>query len=105
MSRHESAASLPDRFAGCHAHRSVVMAIACFAATPTDFEFAIGHAIALGDDTDTLAAITGALVGAFVGVGALPAARVAQLEEQGKGGKYIAELAVKLHANHAGSTQ
>jgi poly(ADP-ribose) glycohydrolase ARH3 len=80
-----------------HAHRSVVTAMACFAATPTDFEFAIGRAIALGDDTDTLAAMTGALVGAFAGLRAIPAERIAQLEEQGKGGKYVAELAAKLH--------
>lgn len=82
------------------AHRSVVTAIACFAATPGDFEFAIGRAIGLGDDTDTVAAMTGALIGAFAGVTAIPTARVVQLEEQGKGGKYIAELAAKLFANY-----
>jgi len=87
-----------------HAHRSVVTAIACFAATPSDFEFAVGRAIGLGDDTDTLAAMTGALVGAFAGQAAIPAERVVQLEEQGKGGKYVAELAEKLHARYA-STQ
>jgi poly(ADP-ribose) glycohydrolase ARH3 len=80
-----------------HAHRSVVTAMACFAATPTDYEYAIGRAISLGDDTDTVAAMTGALVGAFAGLGAIPAERIAQLEEQGKGGKYIAELAARLH--------
>jgi poly(ADP-ribose) glycohydrolase ARH3 len=80
-----------------HAHRSVVTAMACFAATPTEFEFAVGRAIGLGDDTDTVAAMTGALVGAFAGVGAIPAERVAQLEEQGNGGKYIAELAAQLY--------
>ena len=83
-----------------HAHRSVVTAMACFAATPTDYEFAIGRAISLGDDTDTVAAMTGALVGAFAGVGAIPAERIAQLEEQGKGGKYIAELAERLYQRH-----
>ena len=83
-----------------HAHRSVVTAMACFAATPTDFEFAVGRAIGLGDDTDTVAAMTGALVGAFAGVSAVPAARIAQLEEQGKGGEYIAELATRLLGRH-----
>ena len=55
-----------------HAHRSVVTAIACFAATPGDFESAVGLAIGLGDDTDTVAAMTGALVGAFAGTAAIP---------------------------------
>ncbi|MBA4188774.1 MAG: hypothetical protein C0467_12315 [Planctomycetaceae bacterium] len=86
-----------------HAHRSVVTAIACFAATPTDFEFAVGRAIGLGDDTDTLAAMTGALVGAFAGQAAIPEARIVQLEEQGKGGKYIADLAKCLYARYASS--
>lgn len=84
-----------------HAHRSVVTSIACFAATPGDFEFAIGRAIGLGDDTDTVAPMTGALVGAFAGVGEIPAERLAQFEEQGKGRAYIAELAMKLHARAA----
>jgi poly(ADP-ribose) glycohydrolase ARH3 len=83
-----------------HAHRSVVTSIACFSATPGDFEFAIGRAIGLGDDTDTVAAMTGALVGAFAGLAAIPAERLAQLEEQGKGGKYIAELAEQLHTKY-----
>jgi poly(ADP-ribose) glycohydrolase ARH3 len=84
-----------------HAHRSVVTAMACFVATPTNYEFAIGRAISLGDDTDTVAAMTGALVGAFAGVSAIPAERIAQLEEQGKGGKYIAELAERLHTRYS----
>ena len=79
-----------------HAHRSVVTSIACFAATPGDFESAVGRAMTLGDDTDTVAAMTGALVGAFAGLVAVPAERRAQLEEQGKGGKYIAQLAAML---------
>ena len=87
-----------------HAHRSVVTSIACFAATPGDFESAVGRAMTLGDDTDTVAAMTGALVGAFAGLGAIPADRLAQLEEQGKGGKYIAELAAQLHTRYAAAT-
>jgi poly(ADP-ribose) glycohydrolase ARH3 len=80
------------------AHRSVVTAMACFAASPGDFDLAVGRAIGLGDDTDTLAAMTGALVGTFAGIAAIPAARVAELEEQGKGGKHIAALAERLFA-------
>lgn len=80
-----------------HAHRSVVTAIACFAATPGDFEMAIARAIGLGDDTDTVAAMAGALVGAFAGVSAIPPGLLAKLEDGlAKGRARIAELAAKL---------
>jgi poly(ADP-ribose) glycohydrolase ARH3 len=80
-----------------HAHRSVVTAIACFAATPGDFEMAIARAIGLGDDTDTVAAMAGSLVGAFAGVSAVPAGLLAKFEDgPAKGRAYIAELAAKL---------
>ncbi len=80
-----------------HAHRSVVTAIACFAATPGDFEMATARAIGLGDDTDTVAAMAGALVGAFAGAGVIPAELLAKLEDgPAKGRTHIAELAAKL---------
>jgi poly(ADP-ribose) glycohydrolase ARH3 len=79
------------------AHRSVVTAIAAFAACPTDYALAVGRVIGLGDDTDTLAAMTGALCGAFGGLSAVPAAHVEKLEEQGKGGRYIRELGERLY--------
>ena len=80
-----------------HAHRSVVTAIACFAATPGDFEMTIGRAIGLGDDTDTLAAMAGSLVGAFTGVRAIPVGLLAKLEDgPAKGRGYIADLAARL---------
>ena len=82
-----------------HAHRSVVTAIACFAATPGDFEMAISRAIGLGDDTDTVAAMAGSLVGAFAGVGAIPPALLAKLEDgPAKGRTHITQLAERLHA-------
>ena len=52
--------------------RSVVTAIACFAATPFDFDLVIGRAIGLGGATDTLGAMAGLLVGAAGGLAALP---------------------------------
>ena len=86
-----------------HAHRSVVTAIACFAATPGDFEMAIARAIGLGDDTDTVAAMAGALVGAFAGVSAIPAGLLAKLEDgPAKGRAHIAELAAKLCEQQSG---
>ncbi|AMV24929.1 ADP-ribosyl-[dinitrogen reductase] glycohydrolase [Gemmata sp. SH-PL17] len=80
-----------------HAHRSVVTAIACFAATSGDFEMTIARAIGLGDDTDTVAAMAGSLVGAFAGVGAIPAALLEKLEDgPAKGRAHISRLAAEL---------
>ena len=84
-----------------HAHRSVVTAIACFAATPGDFESAVGLAIGLGDDTDTVAAMTGALIGAFAGTAAIPPALLQKLEDgPPKGRSHITSLAAKLFQRH-----
>jgi poly(ADP-ribose) glycohydrolase ARH3 len=86
-----------------HAHRSVVTAIACFASAPGDFESAVGLAIGLGDDTDTLAAMTGALVGAFAGSAAIPPGLLEMLEDgPPKGRAYISALAAKLFERHTG---
>ena len=79
------------------AHRSVVSAIACFTVSPDSFEDTIARAIGMGDDTDTLAAMAGALCGAHLGVGAIPKKLIEELEEQGKGGVYLRELATKLY--------
>ncbi|HEX4610041.1 MAG TPA: ADP-ribosylglycohydrolase family protein [Urbifossiella sp.] len=86
-----------------HAHRSVATALACFANSPGDFEAAVGLAIGLGDDTDTVAAMTGALVGAFAGTAAVPAALLEKLEDgPAKGKAHITALAAKLFERHAG---
>jgi poly(ADP-ribose) glycohydrolase ARH3 len=80
------------------AHRSVVTAMACFAVSRGAFEPAVSRAIGLGNDTDTLAAMAGALSGANVGKSALPAHLLAKLEETPKGRSYIENLAARLHA-------
>lgn len=87
-----------------HAHRSVVTAIPCFAATPTDFEAAVGLAVGLGDDTDTVAAMAGALVGAFAGTAAIPPGLLEKLEDgpAAKGRAVIAALADKLFERYCG---
>ncbi len=86
------------------AHRSVVTAIAAFAACPADYTLAVGRVIGLGDDTDTLAAMTGALCGAFGGLAAVPAGLVEQLENQVKGRDHIRELAGRLYERYAERT-
>lgn len=75
------------------AHRSVVTSIAAFAASPGNFEAAVGNVIALGDDTDTLAAMTGALCGAFGGIAVIPTALVEKLENDALGRDHIRSLA------------
>jgi poly(ADP-ribose) glycohydrolase ARH3 len=52
---------------GIEAHESVVTALAIFSLYPEDYSEAIATAIWQGGDTDTIAAMTGALVGARVG--------------------------------------
>ena len=60
------AASLASFGNGLEAHRSVVTAIACFASAPENYGDAIGLAIGQGGDTDTLAAMAGAISGAII---------------------------------------
>jgi poly(ADP-ribose) glycohydrolase ARH3 len=84
-----------------HAHRSVVTAMACFANSPCDFESAVGLAIGLGDDTDTVAAMTAALVGAFGGTKAIPAGLLGKLEDgPAKGMSHISSLAARLYERY-----
>ncbi len=79
------------------AHRSVVTAIACFTSSPDDYLGVISRAIGQGNDTDTLAAMAGAISGARLGISGIPAHLIDSLEEQQKGGSYLAELAENLY--------
>jgi poly(ADP-ribose) glycohydrolase ARH3 len=79
------------------AHRSVPTALACFASSPASYEDAVGRAIGLGGDVDTIAAMTGALSGARLGISAIPAHLINLLEDGAKGQSYIDRLATRLH--------
>ncbi|HUG32358.1 MAG TPA: ADP-ribosylglycohydrolase family protein [Acidimicrobiia bacterium] len=57
---------------GIAAHASVPTALACFLTHSDSFPEAIKAAISLGGDTDTIAAMTGALAGANHGYSAIP---------------------------------
>jgi poly(ADP-ribose) glycohydrolase ARH3 len=87
------------------AHRSVVTAIACFAASPDGYEDAVARAVGLGDDTDTLAAMAGALCGARLGRAGVPARLLARLEDGPLGRSHIEGLAARLHERHLSLTQ
>lgn len=80
------------------AHRSVPTALACFASYPDSYADAVGRAIGLGGDTDTHAAMIGALCGARLGAQAIPTHLLAMLEDGPKGRGYIDDLAHRLHA-------
>jgi poly(ADP-ribose) glycohydrolase ARH3 len=84
------------------AHRSVVTAIACFTSCPKSYERCIVKAISLGDDTDTLAAMAGALSGAHLGLNGIPSRWLKNLEEGPKGAQYLHSLAERLHRFHSG---
>ena len=71
-------------------------AIASFALTPESYEETVANVIFLGGDTDTMAAMAGAISGAYLGVGRLPARLVALLERSPEGRDYIERLAGDL---------
>lgn len=77
---------------GIEAFNSVPTAIYSFLANPGSFADAVLYAVSLGGDTDTIAAMTGAISGAYLGIEAIPAHWQAKLENK----RYIAELAEKL---------
>ena len=87
--------ALGNRIEALH---SVPTAIASFALTPESYEATISNVIFLGGDTDTLAAMAGALSGAYVGAGRLPARLVGLLESSPKGRSYLQNLAGQLCA-------
>jgi ADP-ribosylglycohydrolase len=65
---------------------SVVWSLYAFLRAPDDYMEAISTAIAVGGDTDTMAAMTGAVSGARLGLGALPRALLGTLTDQGEWG-------------------
>ena len=89
----EDLAGLGNRIEALH---SVPTAIASFALTPESFETTICNVIFLGGDTDTLAAMAGALSGAYVGARRLPGRLVGLLESSPKGRTYLKRLSEQL---------
>jgi poly(ADP-ribose) glycohydrolase ARH3 len=83
---------------GIQALESVITAVTCFLVAKDSYETAIAEAIFLGGDTDTIAAMTGALDGTYLGVDAIPPHLLARLEDdvEFKGRSYIESLAGNL---------
>lgn len=89
--------ALGNRIEALH---SAPTAIASFALTPESFESTICNVIFLGGDTDTLAAMAGALSGAYLGARRLPSRLVDLLERSPKGRDYLRALAGRLLEVH-----
>ena len=90
---------------GIEAASSVVTSIAAFSLSPNSYEETIGTAILLGGDTDTIAAMAGAISGAFLGWQSIPSHLLEQLEDREQGRSYIKDLAEQLYAAHLRTTQ
>lgn len=89
---------------GIEATASAVTAVASFGMTPDSYEETIGNAIMLGGDTDTIAAMAGAISGAYLGAGAIPSHLRERLEDRKQGRSYIEKLAKDLHEAYSDAT-
>jgi poly(ADP-ribose) glycohydrolase ARH3 len=87
---------------GCNstALGSVATALYCFLSRLESFEAAVAAAASLGGDSDSIAAMTGAIAGAHHGASAIPARWRAALEEGAKGAAYVERLADRLWERH-----
>ncbi|HVP78015.1 MAG TPA: ADP-ribosylglycohydrolase family protein [Thermodesulfobacteriota bacterium] len=81
---------------GVEAHLSVPSACYLALTYSSDFCDAVRAAISLGGDTDTIAGMVGAVVGALVGEKRLPAEWIEQLEEGPRGRSFARDLADRL---------
>ena len=69
--------------------------------SPDSYPTAVARALALGDDTDTVMGMAGALAGAHLGIGGIPRELVDRLEEGERGRTAILSRAEKLHEKFA----
>jgi len=74
------------------AYNSVPTAIYCFLRNHESFKDAVEYAVSLGGDRDTIAAMTGAISGAFHNVTAIPKSWLNKLEKRA----HIERLAEEL---------
>jgi ADP-ribosylglycohydrolase len=81
-----------------HAHASVPTAVYCFLQAPDSFEDAVCYALAVGGDTDSIAAMTGAIAGAYLGSSAIPQRWLDKVETGPRGRDYVATVARRLCA-------
>jgi poly(ADP-ribose) glycohydrolase ARH3 len=83
---------------GTLAEEAVPLALFCFLRWAPDFERVVTSAVLAGGDTDTIAAMSGALCGALVGEGGIPAGWIERLEHEPKGPAHVRSLADAVFA-------
>jgi poly(ADP-ribose) glycohydrolase ARH3 len=81
---------------GVEAHEAVPMALYCFLRHADSYADVVHNAVFIGGDTDTIAAMAGALSGAYLGVQAIPTAWVARVREETWSAAAIMRLADQL---------
>ncbi len=64
---------------------------------PESFEKAVGFAVLLGGDADSIGAIAGAMAGAYHGVNAIPAVWTGRLENEERGRDFVIDLGGRLY--------
>ncbi len=77
-------------------HHTVPVALYCWLSTPNDLRATVEHAVRLGGDTDTVAAIAGGLAGASVGEAGVPADWLAGLWEAPRSSKWLRRLGLRV---------
>lgn len=83
---------------GVAALESVPTALALAARHAGSYAEGVAHAVLLGGDCDTIAAMTGAILGAAHGIEAIPEAWLLRLERGPRGRGYLLQVAGQLHA-------
>ena len=81
---------------GAEAHRSVPAALYAFLAHWDSFAEAVLFSVRIGGDTDTIAAMTGAIAGALHGADAIPPNWLDAVENSAQGRDYLTQLAHRL---------
>ena len=101
LSRGASCAEMSEVLGtGATAREAVPMAIYCFLRHPNSYVDVIRGAVFLGGDTDTIAAMAGAISGAFLGRDAIPAHWIDAIREEHYTPSKVTALADRLHETH-----
>jgi len=82
-----------ERGVSGYIYHSVPVALHAWLGSPRNLETALDAVIACGGDTDTVAAITGAIVGAGVGRAGIPESHLARLWDWPRGARWIEDAA------------
>ena len=85
-----------ERGVSGYVFRTVPVAIHCWLSHPRDFETAVSEVIRCGGDTDTTAAIVGAIIGSGVGSAGIPQAWLTRIWEWPRSVDWMKRLAKKV---------